>query len=54
MLLVCGVTGQLGGRIARKLAERERGLRAFARGGAGTSGLEALGAEMAVATSATT
>ena len=47
MLLVCGSTGELGARIAERLAQRGIPLRALLRPGSDASRLEALGIEIA-------
>ena len=46
MLLVCGATGELGGRVARRLAARDARLRLLLRDGAPASLAEALGADV--------
>jgi uncharacterized protein YbjT (DUF2867 family) len=47
-LLLCGGTGDLGGRIAARLAERRIPFRALVRPGSDPAALRALGAELAV------
>jgi uncharacterized protein YbjT (DUF2867 family) len=46
MILLCGGTGLLGSRIARRLAERSPGFRALVRPGTDASELERLGADV--------
>jgi uncharacterized protein YbjT (DUF2867 family) len=46
VILLCGATGDLGGRIARLLAERGLSVRALVRPSADASALEALGLEV--------
>ncbi|HSP60278.1 MAG TPA: NmrA family NAD(P)-binding protein [Ornithinimicrobium sp.] len=46
MILVCGATGELGGRVARRLVEDGRAVRALVRPSSDAGGLEAAGVEV--------